>query len=114
MFGANTYKEVDAEFVDAAGNAGALVIDVRGDAEIAAGMIAGAQHIPLHLIPLRVAELPRDVPVILYCRTGARSAQACAFLAQHGLTNLHNLTGGVMAWARAGKAFVQPCESAVI
>jgi rhodanese-related sulfurtransferase len=114
MFGANAYKEVDAEFVDAARNTGTLLIDVRGDAEVAAGMIPGARHIPLHMIPLRAAELPRDVPVIFYCRTGARSGQACAFLAQQGFANLHNLAGGVMAWARAGKAFVQPHDAAVI
>ncbi|MFP5382365.1 MAG: rhodanese-like domain-containing protein [Gammaproteobacteria bacterium] len=42
------------------------------------------------------------------CRSGARSAQACAFMASKGYGNMHNLSGGIMAWARSGNALSQP------
>lgn len=78
------------------------LIDVRGPAEIGAGVIPGAEALPLHLLPLRVAEVPRDGQVIFYCRTGARSAQACMFLGQQGYDNVYNLRGGIITWAQNG------------
>jgi rhodanese-related sulfurtransferase len=101
-------KEVDADFVHGAGKEGIHLIDVRTDAEVSAGVIDGAIHIPLHLLPLKSAEIPEDKPVVIYCRTGARSAQACAFMAAKGYQNMHNLSGGIMAWARSGKPIAQP------
>jgi rhodanese-related sulfurtransferase len=56
----------------------------------------------MHLIPLRLGDLPRDRDVVLYCRSGARSYHACAFLAQQGFDNVINLRGGIVAWARDG------------
>ena len=102
MYGMNGYQDVDSSFVAQAAEQGALLVDVRGDMEVAQGTIPGAVHIPMHLIPLRAGELPKDKPVVLFCRSGARSGQVCAFLAQQGHRNLHNLAGGIMAWARAG------------
>ena len=58
----------------------------------------------LHLLPLRAADIPQDKPVVMYCRSGARSAQACSFMASKGYENMHNLAGGIMAWARSGNA----------
>jgi rhodanese-related sulfurtransferase len=49
---------------------------------------------------LRAADIAQDKPVVIYCRSGARSAQACAFMASKGYKNMHNLAGGIMAWAR--------------
>jgi rhodanese-related sulfurtransferase len=80
------------------------VIDVRTEGELVHGKIEGALHIPLHLIPLRLTELHGDVPAVLYCRSGARSAQACAFLNAQGIGNVLNLQGGIMAWLNAGFA----------
>ena len=104
MFGLNGFKEVDAMTVKAIAASGAHLIDVRTAEEVAQGVIAGAIHIPLHLLPLRAAEIPQDRPVVIYCRSGARSAQACSFLASKGFNNMHNLSGGIMAWARSGNA----------
>jgi rhodanese-related sulfurtransferase len=56
------------------------------------------------LLPFRIHELEKENPLVLYCRSGARSAQASTFLAQQGMTNVHNLLGGIMDWARSGKA----------
>lgn len=79
------------------------LLDVRTPGETAQGIIAGAELIPLHLVPLRKDELKSDDPVVIYCRTGARSAQACAFLAQNGIDNAYNLAGGIAAWARSAR-----------
>jgi rhodanese-related sulfurtransferase len=79
-----------------------LLVDIRTPGEVAQGAIPGALEMPMHLIPLRLPELPKDKDVVLYCRSGARSYQACAYLMQQGLTRVLNLRGGIIAWARHG------------
>lgn len=65
--------------------AGAPVIDVRTDDEFRGGHVPGAKNIPVHLLPLRLDEVgPRERPVVLYCRSGARSAQAAELLRRSG------------------------------
>jgi rhodanese-related sulfurtransferase len=78
------------------------ILDIRSDAEIAQGVLPNAQHLPMHLIPLKMADLPKDRDVILYCRSGARSYHACAYLAQQGIFNVVNLRGGIIDWASKG------------
>jgi rhodanese-related sulfurtransferase len=78
------------------------LVDVRSAAEVARGAIAGAKHIELATLPARAGELDAETPCVLYCLSGARSAQACAWLAQHGFDRLYNLNGGIAAWAKAG------------
>ena len=80
------------------------LVDIRTPAEVAQGAIPDAAHLPMHLIPLRMNELPRDKEVVLYCRSGARSYHACAYLAQQGFDNVFNLRGGIIGWARGGFA----------
>jgi rhodanese-related sulfurtransferase len=84
------------------------VIDVREMHEIAAGTIAGAEPMPLATLPLRTQEIGPEEKVVFLCRSGARSAQACAFLAQRGYENIYNLRGGIMAWAQHGFPAVLP------
>lgn len=79
-----------------------LLVDIRTAGEVAQGAIPGAVQMPMHLIPLRLMELPKDKDVVLYCRSGARSYQACAYLLQQGLGRVLNLRGGIIAWARHG------------
>jgi adenylyltransferase/sulfurtransferase len=56
--------------------------------------------IPLSEIPARFEEIATDKQVIIHCRSGKRSGNAIDFLeANHGFTNLHNLVGGILAWA---------------
>jgi rhodanese-related sulfurtransferase len=107
MFGLSGFKEIDSHTVKAIAASGAHLIDVRTADEVAHGVIDGAIHIPLHLLPLRAADIPQDKPVVMYCRSGARSAQACSFMASKGYGNMHNLSGGIMAWARSGNAISQ-------
>lgn len=100
MFG---FKEVDPAGLQQLAASGGLVIDVRTDAEVARGMIPGSQHIPLHLLPVRESELPKDKPMVIYCQSGGRSAQACAFLSSKGFSEVYNLQGGIMGWVRSGQ-----------
>lgn len=78
------------------------VIDIRQPAELSSGIIPGAEALPMHTIPLRMSELNREEKLIIVCRSGARSAQACMFLQQQGYDNVFNLRGGMMAWAGSG------------
>ena len=104
MFGMSI-KEVDAFGLQQMQARGEVVmIDVRTDVEFAQGAIQGAKHLPLHMLPLMADQLENEKPVVMICRSGARSAQACAFLAQRGFNNVYNLRGGVMGWAQAGLA----------
>lgn len=85
-----------------------VLVDVRTDAEVARGVIAGAQHIPLHLLPVRSNELKPGIPTVIYCQSGGRSAQACAWLAEQGFAEVANLEGGIGAWLREGRPVVIP------
>ncbi len=78
------------------------VIDIRQPAELNSGVIPGAEALPMHTIPLRMSELQREEKLIMVCRSGARSAQACMFLQQQGYDNVFNLRGGMIAWAGSG------------
>jgi len=78
------------------------LVDIRTPAEIAQAAIPGAVYLPMHLLPLRLSELPQDKDLVLYCRSGARSYHACAYLIQQGFKNAINLRGGIIAWAREG------------
>jgi adenylyltransferase/sulfurtransferase len=60
----------------------------------------GARMIPLKELPQREAELDRSQELILYCRSGSRSARAVEYLRSRGFTNVHNLKGGVRGWAQ--------------
>ncbi len=97
-------KEIDAYDLQARIAAGDefILLDIRSAGELAQGMLPDADHLPMHLIPLRISELPKDKDVVLYCHSGARSYHACAYLAQQGYDNVINLRGGILGWARSG------------
>ena len=75
-----------------------LIIDVRQPNEFQICRIPGAKLIPLNELPARMQELDPSQEIVLQCKVGARSAQATAFLRQHGFTNARNLAGGILAW----------------
>ena len=89
------------------------LVDVRSPAEMNRGMIENSVPLPMHLVPLHPPEPKSGERLVIYCRSGARSAQVCAFLAQRGMTNIYNLRGGVIAWQSAGLPLVRP-ESDVV
>jgi rhodanese-related sulfurtransferase len=82
---------------------GALLVDVRELDEYQQVRIPGATFMPLSGLAQTYHQLPTDRPVILYCRTGSRSANATAALThQVGLGNVHNLEGGIVEWYEEG------------
>lgn len=94
---------VDVDTVNALrDNAGVFLIDVREPDEYAAGHIPGITLIPMGEVASRLAELPRDKEIIVTCRTGNRSGQVADLLRQQGFTNVHNMSGGIVAWEEAG------------
>jgi len=79
------------------------IIDVRTPEEYAEVHVPSAKLIALSTLMARAHEVPKQGDVYLICRSGARSAQAAAFLAQQfGYANLVNVSGGTMAWSKAG------------
>ena len=77
-----------------------VVLDVREKNELAiASYPMEVLHIPLGQLPARFTELPSGIEIVCACRSGGRSAQAAAFLAQKGFTTV-NLEGGILAWSR--------------
>ena len=82
------------------------LLDVRSIAEMDRGMLPNAEKLPLHTLPVRLNEIDNDEMVVLYCRSGARSAQGVGFMAAQGFDNVFNLRGGVIAWQQNGLPLV--------
>lgn len=75
------------------------VLDVREPFEHEICHLPKAVLIPVNELDQRMAELDRDRPVVLYCRTGTRSARATRLLSDAGFKNVRNLIGGIIGWA---------------
>jgi sulfur dioxygenase len=80
------------------------LVDVREPKELDGelGAIEGTVHLPLGELRARLAEVPKDKPVIAICRSGKRSAQACSILEKGGFTSVANLAGGMIRWRALG------------
>jgi hydroxyacylglutathione hydrolase len=79
-----------------------VLLDVRGSGEHAGGHVPGARHIPLGYLPERANELPRDLPMALFCGGGTRSRIGVSVLRRAGFTQLLDQGGGFAAHAEAG------------
>ncbi|MGH1342981.1 MAG: rhodanese-like domain-containing protein [Nannocystales bacterium] len=89
---------IESEQAHALVTDGAALIDVRSPEEFASGHIEGARNIPVGEIGARSSEVgDKEAPVVVYCRSGMRSAQAKATLDSAGFTQVHNL-GGMSRW----------------
>ena len=73
---------------------GAIIIDVRTVEEFNTGHISGATNIPLD----QIDTVDKEAVIIVYCRSGVRSAEAAQKLADMGYTSLYNLDGGLINW----------------
>jgi rhodanese-related sulfurtransferase len=73
------------------------LIDVREPFEYEVSNLNGV-NIPLAGILIEAEKVAKDIPVIIQCRSGKRSAQAVMLLEQQGYSNLANLQGGILAW----------------
>ncbi|MBI4214125.1 MAG: rhodanese-like domain-containing protein [Chloroflexi bacterium] len=100
------FQRVDVEVAKQLIDEGKVrVIDVREPDEWQAGHIPVADHIPLGQIvnqPLTALEGDVSQPLLFVCAVGGRSAVACEVAAAMGYTELYNLEGGTVAWARGG------------
>ncbi|MDX1653114.1 MAG: rhodanese-like domain-containing protein [Brumimicrobium sp.] len=75
------------------------LVDVRESDELAIASIGGL-HIPLNTVPINVQKIDKNKDVVIYCRSGKRSANAITYLMNSsGYDNLYNLKGGILAWS---------------
>jgi rhodanese-related sulfurtransferase len=92
---------IDAAEAVARTASGAWLLDVRESDEWEAGHSAAAHFLPMSQLRERVQEVPSDVPVLVICRSGARSAAITGALLQAGY-DATNVTGGMQGWRVAG------------
>jgi rhodanese-related sulfurtransferase len=85
-----------------------LVLDVRAPGERHDKHIDGSVHLPLNRLPRHLDEVPRDGKVIVQCAGGYRSAIAASILANHGMTAIADLVGGLAAWEEMGLELAVP------
>ena len=80
---------------------GSIILDVRTEEEFESGYIAGAKNLDIRGgadFISSIEELDKTKAYFVYCRSGARSGQACQLMEQMGFEQVYNLDGGVLAW----------------
>lgn len=91
------------EFKDLKSREDHVVLDVRSPQELEEGAIAG--HIQVNFydpgFQEKISTLDRSKTYLVYCRSGARSSQACHMMSMLGFERLYNLSGGILAWNTA-------------
>ncbi|MCE7948974.1 MAG: rhodanese-like domain-containing protein [Chloroflexi bacterium CFX4] len=90
-----------SQYVAQFSNTNHLLLDVRTVGEFASGHIGGAANIPVEELANRLAEVPNDQPIVIYCRSGNRSAQAARILRSAGYAVVYDL-GGIITWQAQG------------
>lgn len=89
-----------------------VLVDVREADEYAAGHMPGALHISRGMLEFKFsgapALQPRDIKIVLYCKTSGRAALAAAALHDMGYLNVQSISGGFDAWVAAGKPVAKP------
>lgn len=90
--------------------AGLVVLDVRTPEEFASGHLEGAVNLDFRAATFAedLAVLDRDVPYLLYCRSGNRSASARDMMASLEFSEIHEIAGGIDAWLAAGLPVEMP------
>ncbi len=76
-----------------------VLVDVREPREYAVSDLLGSVKIPLGTLPQNIGKIAKDADVVVYCRSGSRSAQAVEFLRKMGYDRARNLAGGINRWA---------------
>jgi rhodanese-related sulfurtransferase len=87
------------------------VLDVRTSEEFVGGHVPGAVNIPHEQVAARLAEVPKDKDVVLYCRSGRRAAMAAEVLAANGYSRLKYLEGDMPAWIAQGRPVEMPKDA---
>ena len=105
MFGRTKVDEIGPLDAAELQGRGAVLVDVREDDEWAAGHAPDAVHVPLGRVGEAVSRFAGQ-QVVTVCRSGARSGRAAKALAAAGV-DVHNVAGGMSAWASAGLPIVR-------
>ena len=85
-----------------------LLLDVRELGELESGYAQDSFLMPMNEVPSRIAELPKDRPIIVMCAAGVRSFGVAHYLREQGLQDAWSLAGGVGAWLHEGGQHVVP------
>ncbi len=105
-------QEVPVTEAEAAIRNADVLVDVREADEYAAGHLPGAVHISRGMLEFKFsanpALQPRDLKVVLYCKTSGRAALCATALHDMGYLNVQSIAGGFDAWAAAGKPVAKP------
>jgi len=105
-------QEVPVTEAEAAIRNADVLVDVREADEYAAGHLPGAVHISRGMLEFKFsanpALQPRDLKVMLYCKTSGRAALCATALHEMGYLNVQSVAGGFDAWAAAGKPVARP------
>jgi NADPH-dependent 2,4-dienoyl-CoA reductase/sulfur reductase-like enzyme len=109
----NRYRQVHVNQVRSLVEKGAYILDVREEAEYERGHIKGAHNLPLSQLRHRMAEVPKDRPVYVHCRTGQRSYNATMALQNSGWDNIYNINGSFLflSFYEQGKDLADERES---
>lgn len=78
------------------------ILDVRRENEWMEGHIEGSIRIYLGHVPEQVDQLPRDLPIVVVCKTGNRSSFGASVLLRAGFDQVYNCLGGIDAWIKSG------------
>ncbi len=92
------------------GEESTYVLDVRSPEEYASGHVPGAVNIPYDQVASRIAEVPKDKDVVLYCKSGRRAGIAAEVLASQGYERLQHLEGDIVAWVEKGRPVETPLD----
>lgn len=76
-----------------------VLLDVREHVELEIASVPGTLHVPMREIPARLAELERNVPIVVMCHAGGRSRRVAEYLLGNGFSQVFNLRGGIDAWS---------------
>lgn len=77
-----------------------VLLDVREPHEVQTAALEGALHIPMRQIPARLNEIDPQARVAVLCHHGGRSEQVAGFLTARGFASVHNVAGGIDAYAK--------------
>jgi rhodanese-related sulfurtransferase len=91
----------------AKGDSSLFVLDVRSPEEFASGHVPGAVNVPYDQVASKLAEIPKDKDVVLYCKSGRRAGLAAEVLQANGYAKLEHLQGDMPGWSKDGR----PVES---
>lgn len=83
-------------------NKNVFLLDVRTPQENSQGRLPGTVLIPINEIERRIAEVPKNKTIVVYCAVGSRSKPVAEFLSRSGYKEVYNMTDGIVGWYRNG------------